>query len=430
MMAINMQLVLTDMGMYVVLLSRRYTTYYASQKRSLVKRGRSYTTYDGRSDSDSGWTNSHDDPGRTDLNGQSSYDDSKECSIRYEILPDETNDCITKDMKYMKEQEELREMNDMNHSYNYKDNNIIPFCWLDRVAYAIGMAYQGLPSLFNELTPENVISIQKRLKDGTYTLSPIIVRAFPKNVELSNVFYKKIHIKDEPNFYLCFNHTLEDSLVLMGIGIILNHYLINEKIFMDKSVGLRVIMKDFYGTVCAIGNVFRLYKVDLTNSIRIINRDSLLCKLSHIVKDGDIMELVSKFMYLPILDESGIDLTAQTEFGIPPSGYLSEVLLNFALTEFDKEFMRVFPELDYNRYVHEVVVSLPNTCTSSSKQGNTLECEDLLELQVEYLLEQLHLAGKIISIKPGDAPVPCYGGTICVSQDGLIQVKVKEKKEL
>ena len=72
--------------MNVVLLSRvqTLTIDLESKKRSFM---RSYTTDDGRSDSDSG---------RTDFSGQSSYDDNKKCSIRYEIIPDETNDSITR----------------------------------------------------------------------------------------------------------------------------------------------------------------------------------------------------------------------------------------------------------------------------------------------------------------------------------------------
>lgn len=54
---------------------------------------------------------------------------------------------------------------------------------------------------------------------------------------------------------------------------------------MDNSFGLKTSLKDYYGIVCARGNVFRLVKFDLTNSIKIINRDSLLCKLEALVKD-------------------------------------------------------------------------------------------------------------------------------------------------
>lgn len=58
---------------------------------------------------------------------------------------------------------------------SYKDE-IHPFCSLHRLAYAIGMTYNELPDVFVELTEQKVRSIQKSVKDGTYTLSPLLLR--------------------------------------------------------------------------------------------------------------------------------------------------------------------------------------------------------------------------------------------------------------
>jgi hypothetical protein len=83
-----------------------------------------------------------------------------------------------------------------------------------------------------------------------------------------------------------------------------------------------------------------------------ISRTTLLMKLSSIVIDSDVMELIVAFLYSPILDPSGKDLSYIWGYGIPPSGLLTSVLLNFALTEFDMEFPKVFPGgLYYNKQV-------------------------------------------------------------------------------
>lgn len=89
------------------------------------------------------------------------------------------------------------------------------------------------------------------------------------------------------------------------------------------------------------------------NSMRTINRETLLTELSYIVRDGAIMDLLKKFLYLPIQDESGRDLTASVGCSIPPSVlFLTDVLLNFSIADFYNVFERTFPGLDYCRCLH------------------------------------------------------------------------------
>lgn len=314
---------------------------------------------------------------------------------------------------------------------NIRYLSILTFSSLHRLAYDIGVVYDGLSDLFPGLTGEKVRDIQQSIKDGRYTLSPLQVRVIPKNEEdlTCSKFNHLMSVKDEPNIYLGVNPTLEDSLVLIGLGRMLNLNILQENILSKNSFGIKPLRKegycisDYYSIVCARGRVFKLFKLDLTNSLRTINRDNLLFNLSHIVKDGQTMELLGQYMYLPITDSSGIDYSANMGINIPPSGpngLLSEVLLNFALIEFDSEFQRLYPQVVYTRYVHEVLVSFP---TSESLHGMTLS---IFEQQVLSLFKDLNLAGKIISIGPGDAPVRCHGGVLSVSQDGIIQVnKIK-----
>lgn len=294
--------------------------------------------------------------------------------------------------------------------------NHTPFCWLKRLAYCIELTYNDLSDdLFPGLTSVQVRDIQKRIVDGTYTLSPF----FLSTNHINNVHMHKIQINDLPE--MCISSTEEDLLVLTSLGCILNLLFIKENLFMENSLGLRINTKSYYdNNVRGRGNVFRLYKFDLTNSLRTINRKSLFCKLAHLVNDLPIMKLVSNFLSLPIVNSSGKTAAAAIEFSIPIAGLITQVLLNYALIEFDEEFRRVFPQLEYIRYVQEVFVSFPSTCTYSSQTFESFE------QQVFCLFKQLNLDGKILSIVPGDAPVPCYGGKVWVSQDGIIEFSAKK----
>lgn len=305
-----------------------------------------------------------------------------------------------------------------NNSDNASSDNP-NFCSLQRLALYVGNSFIELKTTFPDLNLPKVIDILNSIKDGTYTLSPFIVCSFSKeDVHPDPIVYHKIHIEENPNIYLGTVPTQADNLVLIGLGRMLHILFIKNKVFIDQSFGFRTGVKEFYGNVCARGVFSRLYKLDMTNTLRIINRDNLLCKLSYLVKDVYILEFIRKFLYLPIQDKSGRDFTSEIGYRIPSSALITDVLLNFILTEFDKEFTRLYPGLDYSRYVNEVFVSFP----LPSKHGQYLERYELFEHVLLSLFERLNLSGKIHHIVPGDAPVPCYGGLISVSQDGEIQV--------
>lgn len=307
------------------------------------------------------------------------------------------------------------------YSSGIKDD-ILPYCSKLRLSRNIDLLYRNFEDLFPELTSKKVNDISQSIIDGTYTLSPLRLNVFSKSQigELKRPKYHYImHVKEEPNLCYCVNPTQEDRLVLLGLGLMLNQKIIQENLLMENSVGLRIQLRDYLYLVCMRVNVTRLYKFDLTNSMKTINRENLLSKLSHIVMDGDILSLVGQFLYLPITDESGIEYN--TGVNILPSGHLTDVLQNFALIEFDKGFQRLFPQFYFTRFLNEVFVYF------STSESKLVETFSIFEKQVVILFDQLNLSGKIISIGPGDAPVPCLGGLVSVSQDGQIQVEVKEQ---
>jgi hypothetical protein len=93
-------------------------------------------------------------------------------------------------------------------SGNFSSIKAENFSSLDRLAYYIGVAYKKLP-YFQELTAPKVIEILKSIMDGTYTLSPLHLHAYPKNGDQKHSgYFQKLLVKDEPNVYYVVNPTL------------------------------------------------------------------------------------------------------------------------------------------------------------------------------------------------------------------------------
>lgn len=92
------------------------------------------------------------------------------------------------------------------------------------------------------------------------------------------------------------------------------------------------------------------------------------------------------------------------------------------LADFDRELITKYPGLSYSRYIHDCFVAVPLM---------SLEIENVsIEKEIMSCLFELNLFGEILSIVPGDAPVPCCGNLVFISRDGLIQVVETESFSL
>jgi hypothetical protein len=98
---------------------------------------------------------------------------------------------------------------------------------------------------------------------------------------------------------------------------------------------------------------------------------------------------------------------------IPSVECLTSVLLNFSLIEFDHEFQRDFPGVDYIRYSREAFVFL------TGSRGAQLFHNFDQELQ-RRLFDRLCLAGEIFSLIPGDKPSYCFSGQVSVGSNSKI----------
>lgn len=135
----------------------------------------------------------------------------------------------------------------------------------------------------------------------------------------------------------------------------------------------------------------------------------------------EILKLIRQYVYIPVLTDSNVVNTdINFQFGIPPTGgFLSLVLLNYALIDFDESFLSKFPSLKFLRYLNEVLVFFN---PPSSNEGMTFQN---FEEEVVSLLAKKNLYGKIMSIGPGEGPMKCDNCLVSVSEEGKIEVKEK-----
>jgi len=147
-----------------------------------------------------------------------------------------------------------------------------------------------------------------------------------------------------------------------------------------------------------MGKVDRLYRLDLKASLSLIPISLILDKVKPFVGDGSVYKLISSFLYLPIIDDDGNHRSDISLGGMPPVGEITRVLFNIVLMDiFDREFPKRFPGIAFSRFLNEVYIST---------RGND---EVIFDEKAGYaLLEELSLAGNIVSIGPGDDPLPCY----------------------
>lgn len=189
-------------------------------------------------------------------------------------------------------------------------SNITPYyyCSLPRLADTIDICFYKLRSDFSKLREQDVKDIKKR---GTYTLSPFQLNFFTRKDKLimAQKFYHILHGYD-PNILMGVSPRNDgDSLVLTALGSMINQNLVNENLFMDKSFGLNTFKSEYYRTVCARRKVKRVYKLDFTNTLFIMNREILLSKLSKIVKDDPIIDFLDQVSIRRVLLHSWLPLS-------------------------------------------------------------------------------------------------------------------------
>jgi len=238
-----------------------------------------------------------------------------------------------------------------------------------------------------------------------------------KGYDYSHIYHMLI---DNTICYGCVRPIPEDKLVLMALGRMINHKFLDLKLFNVYSFGYKTRAECYHAHILSMGRdkISKVYRINMSNTIRKINKDLLLTKLENIVSNEDIMKLIKEFLYIPVIvKDRGLPSKTMrvdayfTEY-IQSAGLLTNVLLNYWLIDFDHKFQNLFPSFSYARYGHEIIV-----CTS--------QVESKFEDMVFSLFDDLNLEGKIESIVPGGNPMHFEGGLIWVSEDGQIKMMTK-----
>lgn len=112
-----------------------------------------------------------------------------------------------------------------------------------------------------------------------------------------------------PHLFLVVPPTKEDNLVLIALARMLSSSYAQTFSWINLYFAFRKDHPTFYSTVVGRGKVEKLYKLDLSGSLRTLSRPILLEKLEPLVKDRPVLDLVSSFLSVPILDQSGEDLS-------------------------------------------------------------------------------------------------------------------------
>lgn len=124
--------------------------------------------------------------------------------------------------------------------------------------------------------------------------------------------------------------------------------------------------------------------------------------------------MISSFLALRILDDNGQDWSSSVGVGIPPVSPIANVLVNFLLDDFDREFLRSFPDVSYSRFLYETFLSFPLSAPFP------FEVEE-----IEGFLYGLDLSGELFLLERGDAPIPCFAGLVWVNRQGEINFMEK-----
>ncbi|XP_044481937.1 uncharacterized 39 kDa protein in mitochondrial S-1 and S-2 DNA-like [Mangifera indica] len=245
--------------------------------------------------------------------------------------------------------------------------------------------------------------IQQKILSGLYVLSPLQVK-FIKKADLT-LFLRDtlpdcpdimLGTGSDPDMISVVMPEKEDLLVLMGLSLML--FRLSHGRLPKDGYRLENLVDSFYYDLQQMGKVDRLYRLDLMASLRIIPISLILDKVKPFVGDGSVYKLISSFLFLPIIDDNGNHRSDISFGGMPPVGEITRVLFNIVLMDiFDREFPKRFPGIAFSRFINEVFIST---------RGND---EVIFDEKAGYaLLEELSLAGKIVSIGSGDDPLPCY----------------------
>lgn len=283
----------------------------------------------------------------------------------------------------------------------------------------IEFIYKDLTNSKFSMSHYQLVVIQQKMVSGLYVLSPLQVK-YIRKVDLTLFLHETLPdcpdimlgTGSDPDIIYAVMPDKEDVLVLMGLSRML--FRLSHGSLPKDGYRLSDLGYSFYYSLQQMGKVDRLYRLDLAASLRRIPISLILEKVKPLVGEGSVYKLISSLLNLPIIDDAGKNRSYISLGGMPPVGEITRVLFNIVLMDiFDREFPKRFPGIAFHRYINEVIIST---------RGND---EVIFDEKAGYaLLEELNLAGKIVSMGPGDDPLPLnhYSKLLYLDSDSKVGV--------
>lgn len=270
------------------------------------------------------------------------------------------------------------------------------------------------------ITEYRVACILCNIMSNNYRLSPLKIKFVMKS-EFSDFLSEMISDYPDIGFGVLLNQDFrlfvlpglkEDGLVLMGLSRTIFRYSYGG--LPDEGYRIIDLLSSFYYTLSRMGQVNRVYKIDLMSSLYTIPTSLIKEKVKHFVgDDGYVFHLISSFLTLPIYDDAGNLVRASNGIGMTQMGEITRVLFDLYLKDtFDHELPKRFPGIIFCRFLNQVFIS-----SSSYDEEFVLD-----EIQVHTFLYELFLRGKIVSVVQGDDPLRCYNKIISLDSDSYVEV--------
>lgn len=163
----------------------------------------------------------------------------------------------------------------------------------------------------------------------------------------------------------------------------------------------------FYSCLQEMGKVDRLYCINFIFSMKILPPSLILEKVKPLVGDGGVYKLIESYLSRPLVEADGTPLSIEIR-GLIPVGEITTVLFNLVLMV-DREFQKRFPGIVFARHIHEVFIPVNEKVIFDENAGYAF-------------LEEVGLVGEIVSIGPGDKPLPCVIHMISLDSAGQVQL--------
>ncbi|GJY63584.1 hypothetical protein Tco_0465044 [Tanacetum coccineum] len=279
---------------------------------------------------------------------------------------------------------------------------------------SIGFLLENIENIYNDLiesgspviSEKEFQSQQQLVLSGFYKLSPFQIR-FLNAKGMSDFLNRgESHLfgvandpygDEESKSYMISSTAIKDELVLRGLARMIHQFTYYYSVEYETWVENLII--DYLKKIQLIGKSHRLYRLRIRPPLlgSAISRSRILEIVKLYIDDDSIsFRLVKDFLYNRYQNEEGERCILNY---IPDLGEITDAFEDLIMTSiFENAFLREFPGLCYYRFQNEVLIN----CTCE-------EDEITFNESVGYaLLKEIKLPGDIVSIGPGDSPLPLY----------------------